>query len=76
MENENPIKTLIDRWPSRKALADETGAPEANVHKWAKNGRIPSGWQYAVHIAAAARGFDDVTPERLLAMHDTSGVAS
>lgn len=75
MENETPIKDLIDRWPSRKALADDIGAPEASVHKWAANGRIPSGWQYAVHIAAASRGFDDVTPERLLELHDTRGAA-
>ena len=76
METDTPIKSLIDRWPSRKALADETGAPEANVHKWAKNGRIPSGWQNAVLIAASRRGWDDVTPAWMIAAHATDGRAA
>ena len=63
------IEALIGRWPSRKAFAEEIGAKLDAVHKWAQSGRIPSGWQYAVHVAASARGFDDVTPEWLLSVH-------
>lgn len=76
MENDTHIKDLIDRWPSRKALADETGAPESSVHKWAQNGRIPSGWQKAVLVAAHSRGFDDITPEWMLSAHATGGRAA
>lgn len=67
--SKKPITGLIDRWPSRKALADEIGATEAQVHKWARFGRIPSEWQYPVMQAARDHGIDEVTAEWMLAAH-------
>ena len=67
--SKKPITVLIDRWPSRKALADEIGASEAQVHKWARFGRIPSEWQFPVMQAAKSHGFDHVTAEWMLEAH-------
>lgn len=69
MQEQNRIKQLIGRWPSRKAFAEEVGADLAAVHKWAQVGRIPSGRQLHVLRAAQSRGFADVTPEWMLAVH-------
>jgi hypothetical protein len=67
---ENPITTLINDWPTRRALANELGAKEAAVHKWAASGRIPSEWQNKVVQAARRRGLRYVTPAWMLAQHD------
>ncbi len=70
MEQQNPIKTMIDTWPTRKVLADAIGANVEAVHKWAAAGRIPSDWQAAVLTAARER--DDlghVTAEWMLEQH-------
>lgn len=66
---EKPITTLIDAWPTRKVLAEELGASEAQVHKWAKFGRIPSEWQFPMVEAARRNGRLDVTPEWMLRQH-------
>ena len=70
MSEQTPIKELIDRWPTRRALADEIGAKEAAVHKWAKAGRIPAVWQAGVIRAARARGIEHVTAEWMVAHHE------
>lgn len=64
-----PVTELIDKWPSRRALALEIGASEAQVHKWARHGRIPSEWQYPVMRAAEARGIEGVDAEWILKIH-------
>ena len=69
MAQENPIKTLIDTWPTRKALADEIGANTDAVHKWAAAGRIPADWQAAVVIAARDKGLGYVTADWMLEQH-------
>lgn len=76
MHDDNPIKTLISRWPTRKAFADDVGSDLAAVHKWAQVGRIPSGRQHRVVRAAAARGFVEITPEWMLAVHALPEVPS
>lgn len=70
MAHENPIRDLIDSWPTRKALADAIGASPDAVHKWAASGRIPSDWQAAVVIAARDKpDLQYVTAEWMLARH-------
>ena len=69
MENTNHIEKLIGIWPSRQALADAIGANVDAVHKWAKSGRIPSGWQRAVTDAARAEGAEHVTADWMLSVH-------
>lgn len=76
MQDPNDIKQLIGRWPSRKIFADEVGSDLAAVHKWAQVGRIPSGRQQHVVRAALARGFEDITPEWMLAVHALPEVAA
>jgi hypothetical protein len=69
MNDSNHIRDLIDRWPTRKALADEVGANTASVHKWATTGRVPPRWQLAVIRAAQARGVAHVTAEWMIEVH-------
>ena len=69
MSNENPIRALIDTWPTRKALADEIGASPDAVHKWAASGRIPSDWQAAVVIAARNNGLHHVNGDWMIERH-------
>ncbi|MFN8995848.1 MAG: hypothetical protein ACK5X3_19590 [Pseudomonadota bacterium] len=70
MHTENPIHRLIARWPSRRIFAGEVGADVEAVHKWARSGRVPSGFMKSVQSAAAKRGFADVTADWLLSVHD------
>lgn len=73
MEN-TPVKDLIDRWPSRAALASDLetviGEPVSvdRVHKWAQAGSIPSGFQAHVIAAGALRGLL-ITPEEMVKIH-------
>ena len=69
MQETSGIKDLIARWPTRREFAEEVGADLAAVHKWAQVGRIPSGRQHHVVRAARMRGFSDITPEWMLAVH-------
>ena len=76
MSQHTPIKDLIDEWPTRRALADEIGAKEAAVHKWAQADRIPAAWQASVVRAARARGLEHVTGDWMLAVHERNGEAA
>jgi hypothetical protein len=73
MEN-TPVKNLIDRWPSRAALASDLeavmGEPVSvdRVHKWAQAGSIPSGFQAHVIAAGARRGLQ-ITSEEMVQIH-------
>lgn len=73
MEN-TPVKDLIDRWPSRAALAADLeaviGEPVSvdRVHKWAQANSIPSGFQAHVIAAGSRRGFN-ITPDEMVQMH-------
>lgn len=73
MEN-TPVKDLIDRWPSRAALAADLeaviGEPVSvdRVHKWAQANSIPSGFQAHVIAAGDRRGFN-ITPDEMVQMH-------
>lgn len=67
---ERKITALINLWPTRRTLADEIGANEAAVHKWAANNRIPSDWQARVVRAARRRGWREITPAWMIEAHD------
>ena len=69
MAQENPIRDLIDTWPTRKALADQIGATPDAVHKWAASGRIPSDWQAAVVVAARNNGHTHVNGDWMIERH-------
>lgn len=69
MTKNNPIRSLIDAWPNRKALAAEIGANTEAVHKWASSGRIPPRWQAKVITAAQQRGLWHVTAEWMVLQH-------
>lgn len=64
-----PIKSLIDQWPTRRALADDIGAKVAAVHKWAEANRIPARWQASVVRAAQARGMHDINGDWMVEAH-------
>lgn len=70
-----PIRNLIDRFGTRKQLADEIGANVASVHKWAEADRIPARWQAAVIRAAQAQGFADIDGNWMVAAHSQDRVA-
>jgi hypothetical protein len=68
------IKDLIDKWPSRAALAADLeaviGDPVSvdRVHKWAQADSIPSGFQAHVISAGKQRGID-LTAEEMVRLH-------
>ena len=68
------VKDLIDKWPSRAALAADLeaviGEPVSvdRVHKWARADSIPSGFQAHVIAAGQRRGFD-ISPEQMVRIH-------
>lgn len=64
------ITDLINLWPSRRTLAEEIGATEAAVHKWAANSRIPSDWQARVVRAAQKRGHLGITAAWMIEAHE------
>ena len=68
--SENPVSLLIGEFGPRRVLAEEIGAKEAAVHKWASNGRIPTVWQDKVVQAARKRGLRYVTPAWMLRVHN------
>ena len=65
----NDICKLIGHWPTRQAFADAVGANVEAVHKWAKAGRIPSGWHHATVIAARTAGVTYATPDWIISVH-------
>lgn len=69
MRDASPIELFIGRWPTREAFAAEVGANVDAVHKWARNGRIPPGWQSAAVRAAQARSISYATAEWMLDVH-------
>lgn len=58
------FKPLIALWTVADLAAD-LGIPQKNVRRWIDNDSIPSDWFSAVVRAAAERGFQDITAERL-----------
>jgi len=68
MEKSPTVSSMIDMWPSRKALAVEVGVPVDRVHKWHASASIPARFHQAVLDAARLRGFP-VTADDIVKMH-------
>ena len=56
---------VIRRWSKVVDFAADVGAPERSVREWLRNDSIPATWFAAVVRAAIARGFIDITADRL-----------
>lgn len=50
------IRSLIDAWPTRRALAEDIGTSADRVHKWAASEAIPASFHAAVIASGQARG--------------------
>ena len=73
MTEHNAVAALIDRWPTRAALADRIGEKTATVHKWAQNRSIPA-WHHARVLDAAKSDGIDLTAEELIAANSTRNI--
>lgn len=67
------VKSIIDLWPTRAALAQDISVPgdtvtADRVHKWAYRGEIPPRYWLRIIAAGKARG-EDVSAEALAAAH-------
>jgi hypothetical protein len=56
MSNFQNIKSLIDAWPTRRALAEDIGTSADRVHKWAASNAIPASFHASVIDKGVARG--------------------
>jgi len=53
----HPIILLLDKWPSRKAIADDAGVDLYAVHRWYQRKHIPPKHDACLVASAARRGF-------------------
>jgi hypothetical protein len=51
------MRSIIELWPARAALAADLGLPYTTVASWYARGRIPARYELALLRAAAARGY-------------------
>lgn len=69
-----PARDLLERWPSRRAIAEDARAELSAVHKWFERGAIPPRYFLPLAWGAEARGLpvtlEDITATR--AMSDPS----
>ncbi len=70
-EPQTPIGKVVDfgdvitLWPSLKAFNQEVGVTECVARQWLKRRSIPARYWQATVRAAEARGFSEVTTDRL-----------
>jgi hypothetical protein len=50
------FQEIINRWPSRRALAEDVGVNLYAVHHWHNRNRIPAEYDAALLVAAGRRG--------------------
>ena len=55
MEQTHPTLDILERWPSRQALADDMGKKLVVVHRWHQRKRIPSKYDARLLDAASER---------------------
>jgi len=55
MHTQHPITNILARWPSRQALADDTGVALMAVHRWHQRQSIPAKYDAALLDAASRR---------------------
>lgn len=58
------FRSIIELWPSREAMAGDTGAPATAVSKWWQRDRLPAEWWSAV-LATETATINLVTAEVL-----------
>lgn len=56
MTEENAIISILSRWPSRKAVAEDAGVLLIVVHRWHQRQSIPSAYDARLIEGAARRG--------------------
>lgn len=61
----NTFTEIIERWESLRSFADDLGVYLELARGWHKRNSIPGCWFMDIVIAAKARGYDDVTLERV-----------
>lgn len=69
MEKIFSVKILLDRWPSRRVIAAETGASLDAVNKWPATNAVPARYHAAL-VESAARHGVPLTIEDLARLHD------
>lgn len=62
------VKSLIDAWPTRRALAEDIGVSPDRVHKWASSNAIPAGFHSSVIERGRLRGIT-VSAEIMVLLH-------
>lgn len=50
--------SILSRWPSRQALAEDTGRSIITIHSWFGRKSIPADMDVVLVDAASRRGFD------------------
>lgn len=55
MANNPSFRQIIERWPSRSALADDVSVPVIVVHRWHQRASIPAKYDVRLLDAASAR---------------------
>lgn len=64
------VRALVDLWPTRAALAADIRSTKHRVDKWAQVNAVPAWFHAGLIRAAQARGFDFVTADLLVRLHD------
>lgn len=62
------VAAILDRWPSRVAVAEDAAVSVARVHKWAPSNSIPAKYHLSLLEGAARRGIA-LTAEELVRAH-------
>ena len=55
MTQQHPIHSILSRWPSRQALADDISKPVVVVHRWHQRASIPAKYDAQLLDAASRR---------------------
>jgi hypothetical protein len=69
MEQISTIKSLLALWPSRRVIADDTGASLDAVNKWPVQNSIPARFHAAL-LDSAERNAIPLTAGLLAQLHD------
>ncbi len=75
MDEITDIRSLVNLWPTRAALAEDLmrccpslTVSTGQVHKWAEKGSIPNKYHHPLLVSARVRGFE-VTADLIVALH-------
>lgn len=62
------FREVLDRWPTRAAVAEDCGVPYVNAQMWAYRNSVPSEQFIKLCAGAQRRGFEGITLELLLSL--------